>query len=127
DAYIRPLDTDGNQIEAGTYVEIEIELADVAGGGIRIELIVGNGVANLNLNTPGVHVLRRRLGNALTIVPGTVVGDAATIRRLSLRELPGNHASQSSASLRPAYQVAPERIDFDGVDDKLTVTFASSL
>ena len=39
-----------------------------------------------------------------------------------------NHASQSTDPYaRPAYTASPGQLDFDGVDDKLTVAFPSSL
>jgi len=121
DIYIRPLkSSDGTQFEVGTYVEIEIEIADVVAGGIRIELVAGNNASNLTINTPGTHILRRRLGNNLTFVPGLDTGDAATIRRVSVREIPGNHASQSTAASRPVLQQDANGIyvlRFDGVDD----------
>lgn len=48
--------------------------------------------------------------------------DTVTITSLSVRELPGNHARQATATARPTLQ-AGNKIDFDGVDDKLTTTF----
>lgn len=41
---------------------------------------------------------------------------------ISVRELPGNHASQPTATARPVL-AAGNRIDYDGVDDNLTTTF----
>lgn len=38
-----------------------------------------------------------------------------------------NHARQSTANARPIYGVGPYRIDFDGIDDALITTFATSL
>jgi len=49
-------------------------------------------------------------------------GFTGTIDNISVRELLGNHASQPTATARPALQ-AGNKIDFDGVDDKLTTTF----
>lgn len=48
--------------------------------------------------------------------------DVFEIDYLSVRELLGNHASQPTATARPTLQ-AGNKIDFDGVDDKLTTTF----
>ena len=41
---------------------------------------------------------------------------------ISVRELPGNHASQPTAAARPTYQVTPSRLTIDKVDDRLSVT-----
>lgn len=50
------------------------------------------------------------------------VNSSWSFDNVSVRELPGNHASQSTATARPTLQ-AGNKIDFDGVDDKLTTTF----
>jgi len=52
----------------------------------------------------------------------SVANDVFEIDYLSVRELPGNHASQPTATARPVL-AAGNKIDFDGVDDKLTTTF----
>ena len=38
-----------------------------------------------------------------------------------------NHAQQTTANARPFYKTGPARINFDGVDDALVTTFATSL
>lgn len=50
------------------------------------------------------------------------------IEYISARELKGNHASEATSAKRPsASNVPPWKADFDGVDDELIVSFASSL
>jgi hypothetical protein len=46
---------------------------------------------------------------------------------ISVRELPGNHARQTTLDARPTYRTAPSRIDYDGVNDALVTAFAASL
>jgi hypothetical protein len=46
---------------------------------------------------------------------------------ISVRELPGNHARQNTATARPIYRASPARVDFDAVDDALITTFPASL
>lgn len=47
---------------------------------------------------------------------------------ISVRELPGNHASQATTTARPAYRTIPvPHVDYDGIDDVLVTTFPSSL
>lgn len=57
-------------------------------------------------------------GNFSLSVSTTAVG-SITIDNISVRELPGNHAFQSTAASRPVLS-ATNRIDFDGTDDKMT-------
>ena len=53
---------------------------------------------------------------------------AGYVDNVSVKELPGNHAAQATSSKRPsAINVPPWKAAFDGVDDELVVTFASSL
>ena len=47
----------------------------------------------------------------------------ALITSVSLRELPGNHASQTTTTARPTLRSGPLRIDYDGVDDYLRTVF----
>ena len=51
-----------------------------------------------------------------------------TIDNVSVRELPGNHATQSTSTARPTLQLSGSSyyLDFDGVDDYITTTFAST-
>lgn len=46
-----------------------------------------------------------------------------TVHAISIRELPGNHASQATTTARPTLRSAPLRIDYDGVDDYLRTEF----
>lgn len=50
----------------------------------------------------------------------------ATIDNVSARELPGNHARQTTAGFRPVYRNVAGRqyLEFDGVDDRIVATFA---
>lgn len=49
--------------------------------------------------------------------------NTATIDNISLREVPGNHASQTTTTARPTLRSGPLRIDYDGVDDYLRTVF----
>jgi len=58
-------------------------------------------------------------------------GGLATIDNVSIRELPGNHATQSTSTARPTLQTSGGLyyLDFDGVDDFIqtsTITIATS-
>lgn len=51
----------------------------------------------------------------------------ASADNLMVQELVGGHAVQGTTTARPAYRTAPSRADYDGIDDVLVTTFASSL
>lgn len=58
---------------------------------------------------------------------GTVVGDYADFDNISVKEIVGNHASQTTSSMRPLLVASPQRLDFDTVDDKLVTTLPAQL
>lgn len=49
-----------------------------------------------------------------------------TVSSLSIREVPGSHSTQTTADNRPTL-VAGGKIDYDGVNDSLVVTFPSDM
>ena len=74
------------------------------------------------------------IGDKLTAVTPFIrpsfmaAGDVVWVRAVSVRELPGNHATQSTSTARPTLQVSGGLyyLDFDGVDDTMRTTFAST-
>ena len=50
-----------------------------------------------------------------------------TIRQISVRELFGNHAYQSSSARRPLLVASKQRLDYDTVDDKLITALPAQL
>ena len=65
-----------------------------------------------------------------TLAIGTnsaISSDNITIDNVSVKEIQGNHAYQTTSAARPILQDAPRRIDFDAVDDKLITTLPAQL
>lgn len=56
------------------------------------------------------------------VTSGQLVGEVESIRAIE-----GNHALQTTPTARPLYQVTPQRIVYDGVDDALVTTFAATV
>ncbi|QBK68901.1 hypothetical protein [Acinetobacter johnsonii] len=54
-------------------------------------------------------------------------GWVGEIISISIEEIAGNHAYQTTASMRPILQDAPRRIDFDAIDDKLITNLPAQL
>lgn len=52
---------------------------------------------------------------------------SAKIDRVSVREVMGNHAYQTTSSMRPLLVASPQRLDYDTVDDKLITTLPAEL
>jgi len=68
------------------------------------------------------------LNSALAIGTNSAIsGDNITIDNVSVKEIQGNHAYQTTSAARPILQDAPRRIDFDTVDDKLITNLPTQL
>ncbi len=52
---------------------------------------------------------------------------ACVFSNISIKELKGNHAYQSTSAARPILRDTPRRIDFDAVDDKLITNLPAQL
>ena len=56
-----------------------------------------------------------------------VAGDYFEIDNVSIKEITGSHAYQTTSAARPILQDSPRRIDFDAVDDKLITNLPAQL
>ncbi|SSQ07960.1 Uncharacterised protein [Acinetobacter baumannii] len=50
-----------------------------------------------------------------------------TVNSISVKEIAGNHAYQTTSSMRPLLAASPQRLDYDIADDKLTTTLPAQL
>ena len=64
---------------------------------------------------------------ALLAFAASSVGSVWKIDNVSVKEVLGNHAYQTTSSARPILRDAPRRIDFDAVDDKLITNLPAQL
>lgn len=56
-----------------------------------------------------------------------VIGEYVEFDFISVKKLSGNHAYQTTPSMRPLLVASPQRLDYDGIDDKLTTTLPAQL
>lgn len=108
---------------AGRFYEIEFDVLAGSSGELKLYWVGPSGEYVVNM-TPGHKrfVLRQLSGSVFGFYRVAGVAADAYIDNISVRELSGNHASQPTGSARPKL-AAGYKIDFDGVDDKLTTTF----
>lgn len=108
-----------------TYL-VEFDVSGLSGDTFFVR-VGGAGGAATRIQTNGHHVFRVGATSSTNISfnPWNGTAGEATITNITCRELPGNHASQSNAAARPVLKETGtvRRINFDGVDDKLTTTF----
>lgn len=104
---------------------------------VSFDLVVTSGELSLSMGgyitdrftTGGPKRVRRFAHQALAnkrVYFTASPGFTGSVTNISVHELPGNHASQPTAASRPKIEAGNE-IVYDGVDDKLTTNFASSL
>lgn len=55
------------------------------------------------------------------------IGAQMIVESVSVKEVIGNHAYQTTSAARPILQNTPRRIDFDAIDDKLITTLPAQL
>ena len=65
--------------------------------------------------------------SAIVSFASTVSGDVWKISNVSVKEVLGNHAYQSVSAMRPLLVAAPQRLDYDAVDDKLITNLPAQL
>lgn len=71
-------------------------------------------------STTGSLRVRMRLGASTVVATGDV-------DYISVKEVIGNHAYQTTSSMRPLLVASPQRLDYDTVDDKLITTLPAQL
>ena len=103
-------------------VEFTVDSVTNAGGGICVESSTGQ----LAIYTPGRYRVIASSTYPNVFIKRLGVCDF-TISNVSVKELPGNHAYQTTPSMRPLLQNSPRKIDYDGVDDKLTASLPAQL
>lgn len=84
-----------------------------------------SGTSNPIAATPGVLPNGTYIFTAVDTPIGIRLGGEGetVISSFSVREIPGNHASQTTTTARPTLLSGPLRIDYDGVDDYLRTVF----
>jgi hypothetical protein len=114
----------GFEANAGKFYEVTFEVYDYVSGTIRTRMqgtdgpnVTGNGFYKQ------VH-LAISSGNFIGIANGTS-GTTLKIRNISVRELPGNHATQGTTTFRPTRQT--DGIQYDGSDDRQTTPYRPTL
>ena len=111
---------------------------------VTMEAKVSGGSANVNLYTTTNNTSANLTGDVWTPVSYTIVwptgsvnllrasgmssGETIWFRNISVRELPGNHATQTTSAARPVLQTSGGLwyLDFDGVDDGMSAAFAAA-
>lgn len=119
-------------LQANTAYMVSVTVSSARGtrdADFRVKSSSSNLVATTSIGTAiGTFtcVIIPKITELLTIV-GTSSGTDFTVSSISVKEIKGNHAYQTTSAARPILQDAPRRIDFDTVDDKLITNLPAQL
>ena len=107
----------------GRFYEWTFEVVSRTSGNIRPQNTSGVGYAAVT--NVGTHT-QKALCNSSPLLFSSYrfVG---TIRPISVREISGNHAYQTTSAMCPLLATSPQRIDYDTVDDKLITNLPAQL
>ncbi|WP_243612923.1 LamG domain-containing protein [Shimia aestuarii] len=105
-------------LQNGTYL---VPIGGVGGSSPRFGIY--DGVSTIISNQIGSvsDVIVTITQGVMRVYPYTSAGLTALYDSISVRGIPGNHASQSTTSYKPKWY-APNILRFDGVDDRLPMT-----
>jgi len=121
-------------VEAGKTYVIEVEFSGLGSPALlfRIGSTPGGNDILYNVNAQTGHQSATFVAKATTYLSlyAGGVNASMTVDNISVRELPGNHASQATSNPRPTYQVDANGnayLSFDGVDDYLRATLPATI
>ena len=114
----------GGVFVIGMWFEVTINCSSYVSGSLKIDAGNGAPVVVSGLGTFKTKILANTNTFVLTRNSGNV---DLTIDSISVKELYGNHAYQSTSSMRPLLVASPQRLDYDIADDKLITTLPAQL
>lgn len=121
---------------AGKRIEISVDFMNRTGGtGVFVGLYsvaLGAVVSVTSNNASGVVKMQATIplgfdGGLYCRLNSPTAGSYVDFDNVSIKEITGNHAYQTTSSMRPLLAASPQRLDYDTVDDKLTTTLPAQL
>lgn len=125
-----PLQLNTSPFFAGRLYRVEYEIISVGNGGlVAIQFQGGTSKAIQYRGVVGKYVeyLFAAEGNTYLRVIANGASAVFSMKVISVKELTGNHAYQTTSASRPLLKDAPRKIDFDTVDDKLITNLPTQL
>lgn len=117
--------------ELGKWYKITVTVDSISGQ-LRVSPYLPGYTPTINfdINAAGTYTAIMQAEAAAS--PGILVrtvgaSTSAIVSFLSIKELSGNHAYQSVSAMRPLLVAAPQRLDYDAVDDKLITNLPTQL
>ena len=116
-------------LTAGKWYEVTVDVTEVTSGSSMFRIYgTGGSDAIFGILSAGIYKAMTRARSDATGLIGLSASSASMkISSVSVKELAGNHAYQTTSAARPILQDTPRRIDFDTVDDKLITNLPAQL
>lgn len=114
-----------NAFVTGKWYEVTTVCSEYISGAVKID--AGNGSIPIASSAGTTKIKILATSTTSLIITRNSANVDLTLDSVSVKELAGSHAYQSTSSYRPLLQASPQRIVFDGIDDKLTTTLAAQL
>ena len=116
-------------LTAGKWYEVTVNVTEFTSGAILFR-VYGTGGSDAIFGIPSVGIYKARVmarSDATGFMGFSASSISMKISSVSVKELAGNHAYQTTSAARPILQNTPHRIDFDAVDDKLITKLSAQL
>lgn len=116
-------------LTAGKWYEVTVNVTEATSGSVVFRLYgAGGNDAIFGILSAGIYKARvMARSDATGLIGFSASSTSMKISSVSVKELAGNHAYQTTSAARPILQDAPRRIDFDTVDDKLITNLPAQL
>ena len=114
----------GNKIVAGRLYRATITV-DLISGSLRLPYD-GYSSNSVQVNTSGTYT-RYFFGTLTNFYAAFGINFTGSVSNLSIVEVNGHHAHQSDIALQPTIQLAPNKIVYDAVNDKLITKLPTQL
>ena len=110
------------RVVSGKWYRVVIDVAEITQGSIYIPDIVVTPITTSGIKS---YIVRSNTTNVFLMTANS--GATAKVNSVSIKEISGNHAYQTTSSMRPLLVASPQRLDFDTVDDKLITNLPAQL
>ena len=117
------------ELTAGKWYEATVNVTEVTSGSSSFRIYgVGGNDAIFSIASVGIYKARvMARSDATGLIGFSASSTSMKISSVSVKELAGNHAYQTVSAMRPLLVAAPQRLDYDAVDDNLITNLPTEL
>lgn len=118
-------------LTVGKFYQVTYSIISQTNTGSGISVYVGGSSGAVGIARTGIgtytEILQCINGTTLEFHTRGAGAWSGSIDNVIVKELPGNHATQSTSAKRPLLKSAPNQLNYDGIDDAMTVNLSTQL